>query len=349
MVGDLDGDSNPEIIAALETGQTIPGVYFFEWDPGAGSFPSAPSSYWDPRLAGVVGSPGLPHEGRWDFEISPQVADLDGDGKQEMVLSAAAGLAIVELASGDIACPTWDVEYLNTTDFIHSYALQVTDLDGDGLKEIVYASVWATSDWAHPMFYILESTGEDNYNLAVTLDWNSLPVQWAGSNGHFVEADLDGSGSTELYIPTVNGTFWVIDPEGDYTFLDSTYFYLVHTFPAQGWDIGDAILGDQDHGAGSDGADIYIAGGESGDVFDVEYEGGDITDPASYSIYTIFDSPDDEANPFRLALGDDMDGDGNKELVIESVNQARVIPTVYVLEWGTGSPMSKAMELEHRK
>ncbi|UCE20190.1 MAG: T9SS type A sorting domain-containing protein, partial [Gemmatimonadota bacterium] len=91
-----------------------------------------------------------------------------------------------------------------------------------------------------------------------------------------------------------------------------------------------------DHGPGSDGPDLYCAGGGTKTVWDIEYDGGSVTDGASYSYYAMVDTSDTPGDfiPHRLAIGGDMDGDGNKDLVVQSVNQPSSVPTMYVVEWG---------------
>jgi hypothetical protein len=131
-----------------------------------------------------------------------------------------------------------------------------------------------------------------------------------------------------------------VTPDGDIASIDSTSFHLLHNFGATGWEGGDLVIGDLDHGTGSDGQDLYYAGGTTRTVWDIEYDGGSVTSGASYSYYAMIDNDDTPGDipeaftPHRLAIGGDMDGDGNKELVVQSVNHLSQFPTMYVVEWG---------------
>ena len=123
-------------------------------------------------------------------------------------------------------------------------------------------------------------------------------------------------------------------------------FYLLHNFGNAGWAVGNLVLGDLDHGAGTDGPDLYLAGGENRTVWDVEYDGGSVTDPASYSYYTMVDTSDTPGDfqPRKLAIGGDMDGDGNKDLVVQSVNHPSSVPSMYVVEWGIATKVDRETE-----
>lgn len=337
-VGDLDGDNNMEIVVGLEAGEGMPNIYIFEADE-SGVFPDFPTTLLFSKKLGLAGTR---HDaGRWSFDTFSIVTDIDGDSKEEFITGAASGVAIIELASGTFTSdPVWDVEYMNTEEFAKAWSLTLTDLDGDGAKELSYASVGASDDWSRPRFVILESNGEDSYGIVSDLTGDVLPVAFSGTNGGMVEADFDNNGNNELYIPDANGNLWVVTPGGDITLIDSTYFHLLHNFGSAGWEGGTLLTDDLDHGAGSDGPDLYYAGGGTRTVWDIEYDGGDVTDGNSYSYYAMMDSSDvagDAENrftPHRLAIGGDMDGDGNKELVVQSVNQPSSFPTMYVVEWG---------------
>lgn len=336
-VGDLDGDGQDEVVVGLETGEGLPNIFIFEADV-SGVLPDFPTAQLYSKQLGLEGTDY--DTGRWTFEPFSTITDIDGDGKEELITAAASGIAIIELAQGTFTCdPIWDVEYLNTDEdgFVKAWSVTVTDLDGDGNKELAYASVGASADWSTSRFLILESDGADSYALRVNLPGASLPAAFKGTNGSLAEADFDEDGNNELYIPDVDGNLWVVAPAGDLASIDSTTFHLLHNFGGTGWTVGDLLVGDLDHGAGSDGPDLYYAGGDSRTVWDIEYDGGSVISGGSYSYYAMVDVSDTPGDfiPHRMAIGGDMDSDGNKELVVQSVNQPSSAPTMYVVEWGT--------------
>jgi hypothetical protein len=336
-VGDLDGDGNWEIVVGLEAGEGLPNIYIFEAD-ASGVFPNFPTAMLFTKQLGLEGTDY--DTGRWSFDTFSFITDIDGDEKEEYITAAASGIAIIELESGTFtADPVWDVEYLNTdeNEFVKAWSLTATDLDGDGNRELSYASVGASVDWSRPRLVILESNGADTYNIVVNISGASLPTAFSGTNGSLAEADFDGNENNELYIPDANGNLYVVD---------SNDFHLLHNFGSTGWEGGTLIMDDLDHGAGSDGPDLYYAGGVTRTVWDIEYDGGSVIDGANYSYYNMVDTSQTPGDfiPHRLAIGGDMDGDGNKELVVQSVNQPSSVPTMYVVEWGIATKLDGKTE-----
>ncbi|SVE24924.1 uncharacterized protein METZ01_LOCUS477778, partial [marine metagenome] len=104
-VGDLDSDSNPEILALMDTDPSVSGQHglqIFEWDPDSLAFPDTPTTTWDMGLDNV-----------WE---AGQIltAELDGDETQEVIVSIMDGpwgttgscrLMIFELENNDLGSP----------------------------------------------------------------------------------------------------------------------------------------------------------------------------------------------------------------------------------------------------
>jgi hypothetical protein len=158
-----------------------------------------------------------------------------------------------------------------------------------------------------------------------------MPSAWVGNDGYSAIAALDNDGNQEYYQIDIFGNFWVFAPGGDLNDVDASDFYLLKKFESNGWDIGDLMLGDQD---GDGKPNFYIAGHHK--IIDIAYQpGASVTDPLSYTANTIFEDkvPYAPLYPFRLAVGNDMDGDGKKEVLFISVNHDKIRSTVYVLEW----------------
>jgi L-ascorbate metabolism protein UlaG (beta-lactamase superfamily) len=327
-VGDLDGDSIDEIVACVETFFGMDGMYIFEFDTSAGTFPDIPTSTWDPRAAGYIGCKAVNH--RWAWMVAPAVYDIDSDGKNEFISITEGGTAFFELTNQDYSNPVWEAEYYDTTTVIAAWSSAIGDLDGDGQMELYEASAWPQSG-KPTVFNVVEATGEDTYELIVSIPADSMPSGWAGNDGYSVITDLDNDGNQEYYQIDIFGNFWVFAPGGDLSDVNASDFYLLKEFESNGWDIGDLMLGDQD---GDGKPNFYIAAHNK--VIDIAYlSGGSITNPLSYTVHTIFEDNNTfhPLYPFRLAVGNDMDGDNEKEVVFISVNHDITRSTVYVLEW----------------
>lgn len=324
-MGDVDADGLPELIVGVNTPEGTPGLYFFEWDPTANSFPTTPTATWDPPR----------RNGKQGYEIAgPFVTNVDADGNPELIIASVDQLLIVERDGAlEDAGGFWAVEFSDTTTWERQFGLVIADLDNDGLMEIIDGAAWGSccpDPGPKPTdFNILETTGEDAYTTVVAIHDSLLPAAYGGANGGIVVANLDQDANDEIYLADVDGNFWVITPDGNIDSIDSTSFHLLGTFPSTS--IADVIRGDID----ADGLpDFYVAGGFSGSVFDVEYVGGDITDPFSYEFFTIFADTNttDAIAPARLLIGNDMDGDDKEELVIVSFANADTRPTVFIIE-----------------
>lgn len=323
QVADLDADGYQEILLSICQSGAAPGtagLHVFEWDGmhdnGYGSAPIAVIPI-DATLGGGFTE---------DFAID----DLDGDQRQEIlylnrgdfewnrcyVLSIAGSFesswsmiteAVYRQETGDLDGDPWDVV--------------VSDLDGDGFKEAIYA----LRDGGAGLF-IVEATGPNSYAPATTLHINP------NNNGYSLEgmaaADVNGDGKDELYVTLHQGGN--VDPSGPLIVVTSGDDVAVMTFAENVRYLRDdgvgcygLAIGDQDHGAGSDGPDIYVTsfGSESvgGFIQDFEFVGSDVRDPNSYIEHVIFQdlAPTWPGGLFQLDIPRvDLDGDGQRELVV---------------------------------
>ena len=110
-VGDIDGDTNPEILVLADTEPGVTGEHglqIFEWNPDSLSFPYLPTATWDMELDSV-----------WEA-AQIVVAELDGDANQEVIVSIMDGpwgttggsnFMIFELENSDFDSALWHIEY----------------------------------------------------------------------------------------------------------------------------------------------------------------------------------------------------------------------------------------------
>jgi hypothetical protein len=315
-VGDLDGDGFGEVLLSITQSEApagVAGLHVFEWDGindnGYGSSPDAIIPI-DPTLTSGFTE---------DFIID----DIDGDGRQEIIYpnfgdSGPDDRCYILSISGTFET-SWSVvtEALYTRDagdFENSpYDVVTSDLDGDGFREAVF-SIWDTGK-----IFIVESTGTDSYVAAAFVHID--PEDDGASLEGMAAADLDGNGADELLFANYQTEQLLLITGGTDVSginLDDNVFVLREGVARLGMTIGD-----QDHGADSDGPDIYLSQYGSGDrggyIQDFEFIGSDVTDPDSYVEYVIFQDTEifSPAGLFQLdAPIVDLDGDGNKELLL---------------------------------
>jgi hypothetical protein len=90
--------------------------------------------------------------------------------------------------------------------------------------------------------------------------------------------------------------------------------------PINSWSYEGASIGDLD---GNGKMDYVIAGAGRREIFRYEYLGGPVADSASYRMTTIYkdETPEHEEWVLQFAwFGQDLDGDGKKEIVITNRN-----------------------------
>lgn len=152
-VADFNGDGYPDIAAIVS--QDEEELWIFENLQGNGF---RPRRIWrTPNLD--LGSAGL------------IAADLDGDGKIDLILPTGDNLEDAEAYPQPYhGCwwfenkGNWEFEPHRISDFGGTYAAEVADFDGDGDLDIVLVSM--TNDWydpSHASIIWLENDGEQNF------------------------------------------------------------------------------------------------------------------------------------------------------------------------------------------
>jgi hypothetical protein len=334
---DLDNDQLPELVVFLDAPAGMDSLYIYEFDPLTGLFPSVPTTSWDLGLAGGIEEVG-----------SIQADDVDNDGHQELVLyfyassPDAAHLMVIQLdEGGSLEAPLWQVEMDDTSTFAYyGYFLKITDLDSDGLKEIIVV------EWNYCRMVIYEDDGLGSFikqnDLFLTFD----PL--AFSNDGAVEIDIDHDGFNELYLASTAGYLWLIKNQGDVSQLSFVNnFTLIHDFMAEGGHVPTQLkilepsdpnaLVDPNSSIDTD-VSMYLATTDvnetQSNVFEIKYTTGDATHPSSYSITSVFSETEQNEALFRISkfgLGD-SDGNGLLDFVLGSFSLDAGTPHLMVLE-----------------
>ena len=292
QTGDIDGDGSDELLARDPNG-----IRAYEFDPAANAWAALPNG------------PALSDANGWDqpqYYTTIQTADLDGDGSDELLARAAAGIRAYEFDPATNAWaalpngPNWD----NATgwdDPQYYTTIQTGDLDGDGRDELLArapAGIWAyefdpvanawvklpdgpnwddATGWGNPQYYTTIQTGDLDGDgrdellaraaagiLAYEFDpatnaWVALPngPDWHHATGWdqpqyyttIHTGDIDGDGQDELLARAAAGILayefdpatnaWVALPVGpawdDATGWDQPQYYstcLLYTSPS---------------------------------------------------------------------------------------------------------------------
>ncbi|MCI0692806.1 FG-GAP-like repeat-containing protein [candidate division KSB1 bacterium] len=264
--------------------------------------------------------------------------DIDGDGKSELLFVSyhsgnldAGNMHILEVESGTFANgdASIRVEYKYTdmakaielgNDGYVPVATAVGDIDNDGLDEIVILG-W-TNIQSGAGIGFLEVSGIDTYTPGSVVPISETSI-------FNVKAGLD--------ILDVNGEKGVIFAGGNSTQRIQNIYVIdnivsealvspndLHVIFSGIVNFGIMNIGDQDHGTGNDGFDIYIS--SVPEVFNIEYKGsGALSDPANYTNHGRLGRFNlDQAYTFSDGLfnsiftypGMDIDADGNRDLVV---------------------------------
>ncbi len=161
-VVDADGDAGGEVVFVTNGGYSL-----YDQDGAALAFASLPSAY-----------PGLAIPG------PPCVADFDGDGRSEVVVSTYRYISMLELDGTLI----WSVPNANAG----PTGCSGFDFNRDGAAEVVF------SDFE--TFYLLDGrTGAELYT------WTDQDAQGGGSH-YPVIADVDNDGAAEIVLTSANSS-----------------------------------------------------------------------------------------------------------------------------------------------
>ncbi len=182
-IGDIDGDFDFEIVAIDQEG------YLYAWHHDGTEVIDGDAN---PATIGVFRR--LPDTNQWQYQ-SPAVADIDADGKDEVIVAAQdKKLYVLNEIAADL--PGWPRTLVNYP----GGGVVVGDIDANGDLEIVVTT---------------RSTGE---TYALNHDNTVMWLRWLQTNLFFnpspALADLTGDGKLEALIASSNGRLYAVQYNG---------------------------------------------------------------------------------------------------------------------------------------
>jgi len=136
------------------------------------------------------------------------VADLDGDGRGEVLSTSAHNYGFWwHRPEGDAAAPTFKTETLDKTIF-ETHSANYVDLDGDGRRELVTGQRFGAHGFkderapSELVWYELspQKDGPPKATLHVVDDQSGVGAQ-------FVTTDVDGDGRQDIVVSNRKGVF----------------------------------------------------------------------------------------------------------------------------------------------
>jgi len=363
VTGDLDNDGNQEIIFHIgrAPADTLRGLYIYEHNGVAGSdnYGAEPVARIKPEQIDAAfsqGNFGQTESGLW-------LGDVDNDSRNELIIAPRqfgvpefADVYILQVKSG-----TWEaknavleVEYeykamenVLMGDGYVPVGINVANVDGDPQREIIVTG-WTNAGTGAGLGFI-QVNGPDAYEDGAIVKVDEA-INWFGIvKARPIVVNLNSAEYVFLFGDNGAGQrrIWVLDGVADDKFVDISNLKLVRSnlgaFSIWG-------VGDQDHGTGSDGYDIYLSKGDA--ILDLEYKGtGALSDSTSYTIKQVFDIDDVYKtrgglfNEIYVRPGLDLDADGKRDFVTswKGANTDTIAPNIglgknsfnlFFFEWG---------------
>ena len=288
IIDDIDGDGSNEFVGAGT------GVVVMEYSGDWSSPNAADDVFYEFQVptADQTLQKGIPFNFEPHFTVAISAADLDGDGDKEIV--------------GQF--PGWrHVFDQDTTLTNREQPLRVYERNEAGSYDVTARLRQPTSS---------DQADDPTYT-------GFVPTGWMGANRGSIAIDIDGDGSDEIFhgnvggFAGVGGALWLIDNDGPIAEMDSSDIHLIVSY-IDLVDEGGSASHDLEYGDldGDGNIEFYAADLDARSVWRTEFQGGDATNPANYTTDRIYQWADG-TQPKTLQVGQDMDGDGKLELIIQ--------------------------------
>ncbi|NQV09021.1 VCBS repeat-containing protein, partial [Candidatus Woesearchaeota archaeon] len=253
-IADIDLDGKNEIIFA-DSQAGLP-----DWDAELYVFNDNGNNYTEEVKISI------PNGGAWG---APSIADIDGDGKIEIIVPTFYGVNVYEFSNGNL-----NLEWNNSHGRIEGSAV-ISDIDKDNEYEIVYTTrtyQCNINKTCYNRTYILNSSGGHDVGSASPIEHDIIPRVTPAV------ADIDNDGKSEIVITARNdentelGKILCINPEngndcsGSWPYSDNGKLKTFFVSPG----IAD-INGDGDYNviiAEKNGTKLHIINNDGTQLFD---------------------------------------------------------------------------------
>jgi len=210
MTGDLDGDGHPEVVVA----GAVPGS----------SYTDLTDQVIQAFRADGTPMPGfpvrIPMTKVWDgYPISAVVADVDGDGRSEIIIGLQGPSGVTILQGNGQTRPGWPQRLEPTSIFLdEGMEGAVADVDGDGIKEIIWSYRTVSGSFmTRNMIKVFHADGRvlPGWPVAVQAmnDTEEIRFDYLYLQSPPIAADLDGDGLPEI-IERMGSTLVAYDVHG---------------------------------------------------------------------------------------------------------------------------------------
>ena len=145
----------------------------------------------------------------------PVVADLDGDGIQEVLFSSNDG-RVHAFWLDRTEHGSWPYSGYSAAEGVYRFASPpvVADLDGDGQAEVLFASWPQKTNGMIGKLQILDSTGHSLWAIALPAWWGGGSPAWNGALAAPTLADIDGDPELEIVVNTARSGLVAYDLPG---------------------------------------------------------------------------------------------------------------------------------------
>lgn len=233
------------------------------------------------------------------------VADLNGDGRSDLVTPTSSNSVSVLLGNGNGSFQTPTTYAVGT----NPYSVAIGDLNGDGRPDLV------TANFGSNNVSVLLGNGNGTFQTQTTYSIsNDLPFPFLKGNrpNSVAIGDLNGDHRLDLVTANENGTVSVLLGNGDGTFRPQPAAYTAGSTPAS------VTIADLN---GDGRLDLVTANTDANATTgSVLLGNGDGTfGPSPYQSATSYIA----AHPWSIAVGD-LNGDGRPDLVTADFVSSRV-------------------------
>ena len=208
-VADLNGDGRPDIVVVNSTGASFNGVVGVLLNGGNGSF-----------------RPAVTYDSGGSVGISVAIADLNGDGKPDIVVANYTTLGVL-LGNGDGTFQP-AVSYASGGAVVGfggglRVSLVVADINGDHVPDLLVGNQGTTVDGGDGLVGVLLGKGDGTFQKSVTYDsgasgLSSIAVADLNKDGRPDLVVVNCGTDTVLLCSTIHSTVGVFLGNGDGTF-----------------------------------------------------------------------------------------------------------------------------------